>query len=379
MPRVVVEKLTKQFGRDIIAVKDLSLEINDGEILVLAGPSGCGKTTTLRMIAGLESPSRGKVSIGDREVTTLAPRHRNVSMVFQDAALLPHLYVRHNLEFGLRLRKLSRSEIDRRVDHVAALLEIEHLLTRRPRELSGGQRGRVAVGRALVHDADCYLLDEPLSHLDANARRELRVKIKDVHRETAATMIYVTHDQQEAMALGDRIAILRDGELQQIATPLDCYTRPANRFVAGFVGDARMNFIDGVLVKENDSLLFRGGDDVAVRLPSTTATTLASANGISNPKNVVLGIRPEAVRFAADDSVIQTAVEIGRGLVRSSEPLGDRTDLLVEVSPQETIRVRRPSRETASVGGEVSLICADADLHFFANDECGKNLLIENR
>jgi multiple sugar transport system ATP-binding protein len=227
MSSVELENLTKVFRGGITAVDQLQLRVTDGEFVVLVGPSGCGKTTTLRMIAGLETPTAGSVKIGGRDVTHVAPKDRNVAMVFQDSALLPHLNVERNLAFGLRLRKVPNNEIMERVGTAAELLELHELLARRPHELSGGQRRRVALGRALVHDADCLMLDEPLSHLDPDARRQLRDRIRDVHRQSGRTMIYVTHNQEEALALGQRIAVLRDGALQQFAAPSEVFNRPA--------------------------------------------------------------------------------------------------------------------------------------------------------
>ncbi len=245
MSSIRLNKLCKVYTGGVEAVRDVNLSIEDGEFTVLVGPSGCGKSTILRMIAGLEEVSKGDVFIGDRRVNDVAPADRDIAMVFQNYALYPHMTVRQNLSFGLRMRKVPRAEIDEGVKKAAEILSIEALLDRRPRELSGGQRQRVAVGRAIVRDPRVFLFDEPLSNLDAKLRAQMRTEIARLHRRLETTMVYVTHDQVEAMTLGDRIVVLSGGEVQQVDTPMNLYQQPANRFVAGFIGSPRMNFIEG--------------------------------------------------------------------------------------------------------------------------------------
>src|SRR6184192_2002460 len=247
MAHVQLLDLEKRYDDNTVAVKGISFAANDGEFVVLVGPSGCGKTTALRMVAGLEEISVGEIQIGDRVVNNLPPRERDVAMVFQNYALYPHKSVYDNLAFPLRLRKLAKAELDQRVRHIARLLELEEHLQRRPRQLSGGQRQRVAMGRAIVREPQAFLMDEPLSNLDAKLRTQMRAEIGLLHKELGVTTIYVTHDQVEAMTLGQRVAVMRKGELQQVAPPQELYDRPANLFVAGFIGSPSMNFVDGEL------------------------------------------------------------------------------------------------------------------------------------
>src|SRR5690349_3162430 len=257
MAKVIVNHVYKIYpaekGTNVTAVEDVNLEIADREFVVLVGPSGCGKSTTLRMIAGLEEISRGDIYIGDRRVNDVAPKDRDIAMVFQNYALYPHMSVYDNLAFGLKLRKYPKSEIKKRVNDAAGILGIEDLLDRQPKALSGGQRQRVAVGRAIVRQPKVFLFDEPLSNLDAKMRVQTRSELVRLHRRLKATMIYVTHDQAEAMTMGDRIVVLRDGHVQQIAAPIEIYNRPLNAFVAGFIGSPPMNLLRGQVVAENGS------------------------------------------------------------------------------------------------------------------------------
>jgi len=248
MASVRLEALKKTYPNGHVAAQGLDLEIPDGEFMVLVGPSGCGKSTALRMVAGLETPTGGRILIGDRDVTALPPQERDIAMVFQTYALYPHMTVRQNLGFGLRMRGAGRADIDTRVDEAARALALEPVLDRKPAQLSGGQRQRVALGRAIVREPKVFLFDEPLSNLDAKLRVETRAELARLHRRLGATIIYVTHDQEEAMTLGSRVAVMRDGFLQQVAPPMELYRRPANRFVAGFVGSPGMNFLAGELV-----------------------------------------------------------------------------------------------------------------------------------
>ena len=247
MASVKLNNIKKVFGKDTLVIPDITLDVIAGEFLVLVGPSGCGKSTILRMIAGLEEPTMGKIHIGDRNVTNLPPKDRNIAMVFQNYALYPHMNVFNNLAFGLKIRKIHRDEINKRVQTAAEILKIEDLLDRKPKELSGGQRQRVALGRAIVRKPKVFLFDEPLSNLDAKLRIEMRAEIKKLHKELGTTMIYVTHDQVEAMTMGDRIVILNQGVIQQVGTPMEVYRNPENIFVAGFIGSPPMNLISGMI------------------------------------------------------------------------------------------------------------------------------------
>ncbi|MDH5333761.1 MAG: ATP-binding cassette domain-containing protein, partial [Thermoleophilia bacterium] len=260
MAEVSLDHVRKVYPDGTVAVHDLSLEIADGELMVFVGPSGCGKTTALRMVAGLEAITGGEIRIGSDVVNGLPPRERDVAMVFQNYALYPHKTIRENLAFPLRLRKMSKSEIDDRITRIARLLELEEQLPRRPGQLSGGQRQRVAMGRALVREPQAFLMDEPLSNLDAKLRTQMRVEISLLHKELGVTTIYVTHDQVEAMTLGQRVCVLRKGELQQVAPPQELYNRPANLFVAGFIGSPGMNFFMGSIDRRDGGLVVAFGD-----------------------------------------------------------------------------------------------------------------------
>jgi len=284
---VTLKNVVKQF-KSVIAVDNLSIEIQDREFAVLVGPSGCGKTTALRMIAGLESMSSGEIHIGDRLVNDVEPKDRDIAMVFQNYALYPHMNVRENLGFGLKMRKFPKEEIDQRVQEAADILGIHELLDRRPKQLSGGQRQRVAVGRAIVRKPEVFLFDEPLSNLDAKLRVAMRAEISKLHRRLGATIIYVTHDQVEAMTMASRIFIMNNGSLQQSGEPLEVYKHPANRFVAGFIGSPAMNFIDATLVCEQDRYFIDAGA-FKVRLPEAFHTHLENYAG----RPVIFGVRPE--------------------------------------------------------------------------------------
>ncbi len=289
MASVTYEHVTKRFG-DVIAVNDLSLEVRDKEFLVLVGPSGCGKTTALRLLAGLEEITEGKIYIGDRLVNDVAPKDRDIAMVFQSYALYPHMSVYDNMAFGLKLRKTPKSEIDRRVKEAAAILGIEQLLDRKPKQLSGGQRQRVALGRAIVREPKVFLMDEPLSNLDAKLRVQTRAELSKLHQRLQTTFIYVTHDQMEAMTMGTRIAVLKDGILQQLDTPQNLYDKPDNVFVAGFIGSPAMNFFDATLVGTKEDMYIDTGS-FRVRVPQDRLPVLAPHLG----KEVIFGIRPDNV------------------------------------------------------------------------------------
>ena len=295
MAEVVLQNVSKVFPGGIEAVKNVSLDVADGEFVVLVGPSGCGKSTTLRLVAGLEEASGGDIYIGERRVNDVPPKDRDIAMVFQNYALYPHMKVYDNMAFGLKLRKYSKNEIDARVRETAEILGIEELLERKPRALSGGQRQRVAVGRAIVRKPKVFLLDEPLSNLDAKLRTEMRTEIARLHDRLGTTTIYVTHDQVEAMTLGERVVVLKDGVFHQVDTPPNLYNRPANKFVAGFIGSPSMNFLDGRLTATGGSLHFSSAD-LELNLDETKSDMLKDHVG----KKVYLGIRPEDIHSAQD-------------------------------------------------------------------------------
>ena len=299
MAGVRLVNLTKTFG-DVVAVDHINLEVRDGEFLVLVGPSGCGKTTCLRMIAGLEDPSEGEIYIGDRLVNDLSPKDRNIAMVFQNYALYPHMTAYDNMAFALRLRRIPRQEIDRRVREAAAMLGIEDLLDRRPRQLSGGQRQRVALGRAIVREPAVFLMDEPLSNLDAKMRVETRAELIKLHRRLGITTIYVTHDQLEAMTMGDRIAVMRSGKILQVDTPLGLYYNPANLFVAGFIGTPPMNLLPVAVKCAGDDVFIDAGP-FRLKLPDEKAAAARPYCG----KRATFGIRPNDIYGSGFSPTIQ--------------------------------------------------------------------------
>jgi multiple sugar transport system ATP-binding protein len=296
MARVKLEGIRKMYQDSVVAVHGVDLDVADGEFVVLVGPSGCGKSTTLRMIAGLESITAGKLFIGDRLVNDVPPKNRDIAMVFQSYALYPHMTVRDNLAFALKLRGTPRPEIEKRVQEAADILGISEFLDRTPRQLSGGQRQRVALGRAIVRKPQVFLFDEPLSNLDAQLRVQMRREIARLHQELDATMIYVTHDQVEAMTLGDRIVVMNKGYVQQIDTPMNLYDHPRNRFVAGFIGSPAMNFVDGRIVAGDPIQFVAEGDAFTFAVPPALADRV---QGLEN-RSLTLGIRPEDVSVAMD-------------------------------------------------------------------------------
>jgi ABC-type sugar transport system ATPase subunit len=346
--------VTKRFG-DVIAVAGLTLDVADGEFMVLVGPSGSGKTTALRMLAGLESISGGEIRIGERVVNRVAPRERDIAMVFQDYALYPQMTVFDNLAFGLRRRKVPRDRIDARVRDAAGLLDIGPYLDRRPGQLSGGQAQRVALGRALVREPQVFLMDEPLSNLDAKLRTQTRGEIKRVQQQVGTTTVYVTHDQVEAMTMGDRIAVMSDGRLEQVGTPEELYERPANRFVAGFIGSPAMSFFDAVGRVEAGGVRLVG-DDVDVLLP-------AGPTGA-----VTVGVRPEAARLW-DAGRADLAGPL-HGVIVYVEALGRETFVGVEVGAAR-LAVFQEGRSTLQVGDHVTFGLVPAGLRFFSRDDGG--------
>ena len=293
MASISMRHIYKIYPGDVTAVKDFNLEIEDKEFIILVGPSGCGKSTTLRMIAGLEEISKGELYIGDRLVNDVPPKDRDIAMVFQNYALYPHMTVYKNMAFGLELRKTPKDEIDKRVREAAKILDIEHLLDRKPKALSGGQRQRVALGRAMVRNPAVFLLDEPLSNLDAKLRTSMRTEIIKLHQKLATTFIYVTHDQTEAMTMGDRIVVMKDGVIQQVDTPQNLYDYPCNMFVAGFIGSPQMNFLDATLNKDGSSYyLDLSGDKIVLPAEKTADGKLDAYVG----KAVKMGVRPEDIK-----------------------------------------------------------------------------------
>jgi len=354
MARITLEHVDKRYPNGYVASRDLSLEIADGELLVLVGPSGSGKSTVLRMIAGLEEVTAGTIRIGTDDVTHLPPQQRDVAMVFQSYALYPHMTVRENLGFGLRIRKMPRVETERRVAEVAEALGLAAVLDRKPAQLSGGQRQRVALGRAIVREPRAFLFDEPLSNLDAKLRVETRAELARLHRRLGATMVYVTHDQVEAMTLGDRVAVLKDGILQQVAPPLALYRRPANRFVAGFIGSPGMNFIDGELQRAGDACLFT----------STVLTVPVECEGDASDR-VTLGIRPQQIALAAPDAEGEPRWGVMRGEVAVVEPLGAEQIVHVMLADGTRITVVAPPEAPVAVDERVTLRVAPSAVHLF--------------
>jgi multiple sugar transport system ATP-binding protein len=361
--RVTLEGVRKVYADSgFVAVHDLDLDVRDGEFVVLVGPSGCGKSTTLRMIAGLESISAGRLSIGGRVVNNLPPKERDIAMVFQGYALYPHMTVFENMAFALTLRKQPRRDIDARVERAAAILGLTTVLDRRPRQLSGGQRQRVAIGRAIVREPKVFLFDEPLSNLDAQFRLEMRREIAMLHRQLGATTIYVTHDQVEAMTLGDRIVVLDAGHVQQIGAPLELYDYPANRFVAAFIGSPPMNLIEGELAPGSggpaDGVVFQSQDG-ALRTPVAGAAGLVARSWIGKP--VILGIRPEHVVIAAPAPAGGDATP---GTLQGIEPLGYETIARASAGAV-TVTARMVSASLPRVDGPVAIHLDAGHLQLF--------------
>ena len=356
MAQVRLRDLNKTYDGGVHAVKNVNLEIHDHEFVVLVGPSGCGKTTTLRMVAGLEDITSGEISIDGKVVNDLAPMDRDIAMVFQNYALYPHMSVYENMAFGLRMRKFERPEIDRRVRHAADVLGIQVLLERRPRQLSGGQRQRVALGRAIVRNPRVFLFDEPLSNLDAALRVQMRVELKRLHDRLETTAIYVTHDQVEAMTLGDRVVVMKDGVVQQEGAPLNLYERPANRFVAGFIGSPAMNFIP-VTLEFTDHALWAHAPGLRVRVPPARTETLRQHNG----KKLILGLRPEALHPATSAEPADYAFD---AIVEVVEPLGSEILLDVRVGESPVVARVDPGVRVAA-HDRVRLAFDPARAHFF--------------
>ena len=357
MARVWFEDVEKVFDKGVVAVKDLNLEIKDREFMVLVGPSGCGKSTTLRMIAGLEEVTKGKIYIGDRLCNDVPPKDRNIAMVFQNYALYPHMTAYQNMSFGLRLRKYPKEEAAKRVREAANILGIGKLLTRKPKELSGGERQRVAVGRAIVRKPDVFLFDEPLSNLDAKMRVQMRAELSRLHKRLQTTIIYVTHDQMEAMTMGERIAVMRDGIIQQVDTPLGLYNHPINRFVAGFIGSPSMNFVEGRLIKEDGPAFQAQG--FRAKLPHMLTTKVESFLD----KEVTLGFRPEEIYPSHIPYPIEEGTRI-KVQVDVVEPMGNDMFLYLRAGEDQLV-ARMSSDVEAKVGEEMEVILAMRKAHFF--------------
>jgi multiple sugar transport system ATP-binding protein len=371
MARIALEHVDKTYPNGFAAARDLSLEASDGELLVLVGPSGSGKSTVLRLMAGLERVTDGVIRIGDRDVTDLPPQERDIAMVFQNYALYPHMTVRANLGFGLMMRKQSRQVIGQRVNAVAASLGLEALLDRKPAQLSGGQRQRVALGRAIVREPLAFLFDEPLSNLDAQLRVETRVELSRLHRTLGATMVYVTHDQSEALTLGDRIAVLKEGVLQQIATPMELYDRPANKFVAGFIGSPAMNFFAGVLTRPGEG----GGRDGRPERASLCTfrgaeLTISVPCGPGTEGKVFLGVRPQHLEIVGDGVSRDGALRAEVGVV---EPMGNEQILYVTLPAGDRAVAVAPVQPRITAGEKVSIRVRTEGLHLF-DAETGKRI-----
>ncbi len=361
MAEVSLKNVSKKFPGNIWAIQDINLGIENKEFVVLVGPSGCGKSTTLRIIAGLEEATGGSVYIGDRLVNDVPPKDRNIAMVFQNYALYPHMSVYDNMAFGLKLRKYPKTEIDTRVKEAAAILGIEKFLHRKPRELSGGQRQRVAVGRAIVRKPLVFLFDEPLSNLDAKMRMQMRTEIKKLHLKLQTTMIYVTHDQTEAMTMGDRIVVMKDGRIQQIADPITLYDKPVNRFVAGFIGSPPMNFIKGSIVKKEGKIYFNEGN-FQVKVIDAMLPKVSGYLG----KEIIFGIRAEDiydklfVSEAPSENTIRATCEI-------IEPMGSEVYLYLNTG-RSSLVAKVGGHDKPTLNQDMDLVFDMSKIHFFDKD-----------
>ncbi|MBQ7661514.1 MAG: sn-glycerol-3-phosphate ABC transporter ATP-binding protein UgpC [Clostridia bacterium] len=363
MASLSLRHIYKKYPGGVTAVSDFNLEIKDKEFLIFVGPSGCGKSTTLRMIAGLEEITEGELFIDDRLVNDVAPKDRDIAMVFQNYALYPHMTVFENMAFGLKLRKTPKEEIKRRVEEAARILDIAHLLDRKPKALSGGQKQRVALGRAIVRYPKVFLLDEPLSNLDAKLRAQMRTELTKIHKKVGTTFIYVTHDQVEAMTMASRIVVMKDGIIQQVDTPQNLYDLPCNVFVAGFIGTPQMNFINGTLEKKGSDVFFNFAGN-SIKLPAEKADNPAIESYIG--KEVIAGLRPESVHdepmylSSLSESVIETYVEV-------TELMGAEIYLYLVTGEQRMI-ARVSSRSQARAGDTIKVALDVSRIHLFDKD-----------
>ena len=358
MARVLLQEVTKVFSEAVVAVDRVSLEIKDREFVVLVGPSGCGKSTTLRMIAGLEEITNGKVFIDEQFVNDVPAKNRDIAMVFQNYALYPHMSIYENMAFGLKLRHYPKKEIDRRVHEAAEILGLADRLKRKPKELSGGERQRVAVGRAIVRKPKVFLFDEPLSNLDAKLRVQMRAEIKKLHNRLQSTMVYVTHDQVEALTLGDRIVVMKDGVVQQVDKPIQLYERPKNKFVAGFIGSPPMNFLKGLLIAQNGDLYFRD-KGILLKILKQHAKLLEKYLH----REIVFGIRPEDIydKLFAQDASAEFTVNATVDLV---EPMGSEIYIYFTVGRNNFI-ARVSNQDTAVENQDVQVVFDMSKAHFF--------------
>jgi multiple sugar transport system ATP-binding protein len=369
MAGVVLKDVVKVYENGLKVVDRFNLDIADRQFVVLVGPSGCGKSTTLRMIAGLEEVTSGTISIGDRVVNDVAPKDRDIAMVFQSYALYPHMTVYDNMAFALKLRNMSKAIIDEKVQRAAKVLMITHLLERKPKALSGGQRQRVALGRAIVRDPKCFLFDEPLSNLDAKLRVEMRAEIKQITLSLNATTVYVTHDQEEAMTLGDRVVVMKDGITQQVGSALEIYNHPINRFVASFLGSPPMNFFTGKLVAESGRLLFDEGTG-KLPVPEWASRELRARAG----QDIVLGVRPEAMsgkahaRFVTEDNQLNMKVIL-------VQPLGHKMDVYLQTAQHPRSVAQIDSYSGVRAGESLPVFFDMQRVHFFEPGENGQKLV----
>ncbi len=363
MASLSLKHIYKKYPGGVTAVSDFCLEIKDKEFLILVGPSGCGKTTTLRMIAGLEEISEGELFIGDKLVNDVAPKDRDIAMVFQNYALYPHMSVFDNMAFGLKPRKTPKEEIKRRVEEAARILDITHLLDRKPKALSGGQKQRVALGRAIVRNPKVFLLDEPLSNLDAKLRATMRTELTKIHQRVGTTFVYVTHDQTEAMTMATRIVVMKDGLIQQVDTPQNLYDYPVNLFVAGFIGTPQMNFINCVLEQKGEDLYITFGSN-SLKIPAEKANNPALKDYVG--KEIVAGVRPECIHDdapsirAMSDSVIECDVEV-------TELMGAEIYLYL-VAEETSMTARVSARSTARAGDIINVALDMSRVHLFDKD-----------
>lgn len=363
MSTVKLEHICKKYPNGFEAVKDFNLEIGDKEFIIFVGPSGCGKSTTLRMIAGLEEISGGDLYIDDKRMNDVEPKDRDIAMVFQNYALYPHMTVYDNMAFGLKIRKVSKEEIDKKVHEAARILDLEHLLDRKPKALSGGQRQRVAMGRAIVRNPKVFLMDEPLSNLDAKLRGQMRIEISKLHQKLGTTIIYVTHDQTEAMTLGTRIVVMKDGVIQQVDSPQNLYDKPCNKFVAGFIGAPQMNMIDAAVGKDgSDVTLSFGGHTVA--LPEGKAKKLEEAGYVG--KTVTLGIRPEDLHDE-ESFLSMSPKSVFDATIRVYEMLGSEVLLYFDIDDADFTAKVNP-RTTARPGDTIQLALDLEKIHIFDKD-----------
>lgn len=367
MSRILLENINKVYEGGITAVSDFSLEIQDGCFMVIVGPSGCGKTTTLRMIAGLEQADSGNIYIGDNLANNVSAKDRDVAMVFQNYALYPHMTVFQNMAFALKMRKIPRKLIKQRIKETAALLGIEELLYRKPHSLSGGQRQRAALGKAIVRKPNAFLFDEPLSNLDAKMRLTMRAEIKTLHQELKITTVYVTHDQVEAMTLGEQICVMYDGKIQQVGTPMEIYEKPVNRFVGGFFGTPPMNFFNGSVEISNGKISFIGKDNT-IELPESYRRYLSNYHG----KELILGVRPEDISLIPYETGVNNEIN---AIVKIIEPVGNRKDIYLQTANEEKFILSASPNMDFEVTQSLKTYVNLGKIHIFESAQTGRNVI----